>query len=126
MPIMLNKLFLCKEYYPRCDTVARPPRVASEPDQGWKAYNAEVRRRLIEVAAKETAATSKGYAISRQAPKNCDEIDFIPGLPTFVINKDRRTGAIRHFRFTFQWKLVEVEAVDIGLREAGSPCRQPL
>lgn len=75
---------------------------------GWDEYNRRVRELLTTIAVKEMAAASKGYAIARQAPADCDEIDYSPGPPTQVYYKDRRTGRIRVFKFTFQWQLVEI------------------
>lgn len=72
-------------------------------------YTPQARERLTTVVADEIAAASKGYAIARQAPNDCDEIRYSPGPPTRVFYKDRRTGVIRLFRFTLQWQLVEIE-----------------
>lgn len=59
-------------------------------------------------ASNELFARSKGAAIARQAPADCDEIDYIPGPPTLVVYKDRITGRLHTFKFTFQWRLVEI------------------
>ncbi len=88
----------------------REDAVAAWLTHDWDDYNLQVQERLSGIAAKELAACSKGQAIVLQAPNNCDEINYIPGPPTLVIYKDRHTGRVRVFKFTFQWVLIELVA----------------
>ncbi len=83
----------------------------------WETYNQAVSRRLTTITAKELAAQSKGYAIASQAPSDCEEIAYFPGPPTLVHYRDRRTGKIRVFKFTFQWQLVEVGVEKDSIRK---------
>lgn len=75
----------------------------------WEAYNQAVSDRLTTIVTKELAAQSVGHAIASQVPSYYEEIGYFPGPPTLVHYKDHRTGNIRAFKLTFQWRLKETE-----------------